>query len=92
MGVVDPQTATTLDCRACNPLVGRHASADETRCDLGILLVDVGEKELVTLVIDEEHRRPLGVEHFAGLGDDQGQELIDVEPRGKGAAELVEEA
>jgi len=69
---------------------GREAEGDEPLRDLGVLLRDVREVKLVALRIEEEDGGPLGAEHLAALGYHEGKEVVELEVRREGTAELVE--
>jgi hypothetical protein len=59
--------------------------------DVGILIRDVREVELIARLVEQEDRSPLGVEGLAALLDDQRGELFEVEPGREGAAQVVEQ-
>ena len=48
-------------------------------------------KELVALRIEQQYRSPFGREHLSALGHDEGDQLIQLEPRRERAPKLVEE-
>src|SRR5262249_55839943 len=59
--------------------------------DVRVVARGVRKVELVRVGVEEQHRRALGLDHVAAFVDDERQELAQLEARGEGVAELVEE-
>ena len=89
--VVDPDRAAALQRGAGDAAIGGEAQSDEPRRDLGLLLGHVREIQLILLRIEEQHGHSLGVERLAALRGDERQQVLELDVRGKGAAEIVEE-
>src|SRR5262245_5869425 len=89
--VIDPERTAVAHDRAGDALLDRYAQAAQPRGRVGILLRDVREDELVRPRVEEEHRAALRVEDVAAPGDHERDELVELDPPGEGARELVEE-
>ena len=89
--VVDPDRTAVAHDRAGDAVLDRHAHADQARSRVGVLLGDVRKDELVRGRIEEEHRAALRVEDVATLADHERDELLELDPPGERARELVEE-
>jgi hypothetical protein len=91
LDVVDPDRLAGLQRCPRNAAVGGEAEAGESDGDVLPLGDDVGEIELALRLVEEEHRRPLGVEHLAHLAHHERDQLVEFDLTGKGAPEFVEE-
>ena len=90
-GIVDAQRRAVLEHGAGNATIGGKAQAQQALGDLGSL-GDVGEVELVLVGVEQQDRRPAGIEDVATFGEDERAQLIELDACSERAAELVEEA
>jgi hypothetical protein len=89
--VVHAERLARLEHRAGDAFADREAEPEQAFGHVGVLLRDVREVELLLLVIDQQHRRALGVQDFPAAGHDELDQAVELAARGERATELVEQ-
>ena len=88
--LVDHQPLPSSDHLARNALGCRKAQVVETRVDPLPQAAGHREEEFFAGRIDQQQRAPLGIQHILGMTNHQGQQLLQVRPRGEAPGQFEE--
>ena len=89
--VVDVHRLAAAQHPAGDAAVGGEAQLEQAGEDGGIFLGDEREVELAGLRIEQQHRGAHRIEHLAALGDDEREQLVEVDARRERTGKIVEQ-